>query len=159
MKPRSLRIHAKHHAKSHIPAKVPLWTEERVKELKDVVPRDDLFDVTTLDIKSSVELDEAAEVLLTELGRLEHDSKQTASVKARGVPTTKARIVIGLRQTHRDVETGSPRLILLAKHVEGAEGKGTPLDVVKDIMSIAKRRNIPIAAVLSRRKVCVNHIQ
>ena len=151
MKPRSLRIHAKNHAKSQLPPKPPVWTEERVKELKKEVPRAEPFDVSSLDVRNSKELDEAAEVLLVELGKLQQEQQSSSS------SSNKERIVIGLRQTHRDIVTGFPKLILLAKRIESAEGKNTPLDEVKEIVSIAKRRNIPVAAVLSRRSVCNSH--
>lgn len=157
MQPRSLRIHAKRHAKSQQPAREPLWTDQRVNTLKIAVPRTAPFDVTTLGVKSSEELDKAAKTLLTELGRLQNESKRNARARGNTVARpVKDRIVVGLRQTHRDIVTATPRLILLSKRVECGDGKGTPSEKVREIVSIAKQRQIPIAAVLSRREVCAN---
>ena len=155
MQPRSLRVHAKRHAKSQQPPREPLWTDKRVSALKVAVPRTAPFDVTTLGVRSSEELDRAARTLLVELGRLQNESKRNA--RARGntaASTAKDRIVVGLRQTHRDIVTATPRLILLSKRVECGDGKGTPAEQIREIVAIAKQRQIPIAAVLSRREVC-----
>lgn len=158
MRPRSLRIHAKRHAKSQQPAREPLWTEKRVSALKIAVPRTEPFDVTTLGVKSSEELDRAGRTLLTELGKLQNESKRNAKARKNlASSTTKDRIVVGIRQTHRDIVTATPRLILLAKRVESGDSKGTPAEQIQDIVDIAKQRQIPIAAVLSRREVCFSN--
>lgn len=157
MQPRSLRVHAKRHAKSQQPPREPLWTDKRVSALKVTVPRTAPFDVTTLGVSSSEELDRAARTLLTELGRLQSESKRNARTRGNtATSTVKDRIVVGLRQTHRDIVTATPRLILLSKRVECGEGKGTPAEQIREIVAIAKQRQIPIAAVLSRREVCFN---
>ena len=157
MKPRTLRLHAMRHAKQraaearHQLARPAVWTDERVADLKALVPRVGQVDVASLGVPCSAELDKAAKLLIAELGAQERRSRSSGAASSAAAAQ---RIVVGLRQTHRDVETAQPRVVLLAKRVEGAEGKGTPLAQVTDIVATAKRRGIPIAAVLTRRAVC-----
>lgn len=93
------------------------------------------------------EIDRVASELVQELHRLEVLGRNKKKRTAR------PRYVVGLRKVSMFLVTGTPRLVLVSRRVESLDGPNTPLGLLGEVVDLCRKRSIPIAAVLSRKRL------